>query len=352
MTFIIAGDAGHAGFNKTAGKRTPDGEYEWNFNNAVLEAFENEIKQYENVKFVRTDDPTGRTDVSLKERVRRANAASADVFVSFHHNAFRGVWGTHTGSETYINSPASANPNSMKLAKAVHPQIVKAYGLKDRGIKDAPFYVVKYTEMAAILIEGGYMDSSIDIKKMRDRSVLDRAGRYAAHGVADYGNLKRKPASKPSPNSKFHIVEKGDTFYEIAKKHKLNVNDVMKYNARIKPTDLQIGDVIHLIPFPGQTVSKPKPQPKPTPKPKPAPKPPKAPKAIGEITIVNVGNAAYIQDRPDKVRSKVLGTIKKGYKIKVTGSVRGKNSDSGYWEVIYKGELAYVTGEFGKYRAY
>ncbi|EIM06224.1 N-acetylmuramoyl-L-alanine amidase, partial [Planococcus antarcticus DSM 14505] len=32
----IALDAGHGGKNSTPGKRSPDGEYEWNFNNKVL----------------------------------------------------------------------------------------------------------------------------------------------------------------------------------------------------------------------------------------------------------------------------------------------------------------------------
>jgi N-acetylmuramoyl-L-alanine amidase len=76
------------------------------------------------------------------------------------------------------------------------------------------------------------------------------------------------------------------------------------------------------------------------------------PIAIGEIKIVNVSAAAIIQDRPDRHRSKNLGTIRKGRAIQVTGSVRGKNSDSGYWEVIYDGDLAYVTGKFGEYTAY
>jgi N-acetylmuramoyl-L-alanine amidase len=75
-------------------------------------------------------------------------------------------------------------------------------------------------------------------------------------------------------------------------------------------------------------------------------------KAIGEITIVGVSNAAIVQDQPDRLNSKSRGTIGKGEKLEITGSVHGKNSGTGYWEVIYKGKLGYVTGVFGKYRAY
>jgi hypothetical protein len=89
------------------------------------------------------------------------------------------------------------------------------------------------------------------------------------------------------------------------------------------------------------------------PKPKPAAKPKKSgPTAIGEIKIVNVNNAAIIQDSPDRKISKNIGTISKGETIQVTGSVRGKNSSTGYWEVIYNGKRGFVTGEYGKYRQY
>ncbi|MGM0864551.1 MAG: peptidoglycan recognition protein family protein [Bacillota bacterium] len=83
----------------------------------------------------------------------------------------------------------------------------------------------------------------------------------------------------------------------------------------------------------------------------PSPKP-LGPKGIGEIKIVNVRSAAIIQDQPDRKKSMNLGTIAKGKVIQVTGSVRGENSESGYWEVIFKDKLAYVTAEFGEFKAY
>ncbi|WP_201717018.1 hypothetical protein [Rossellomorea arthrocnemi] len=73
-------------------------------------------------------------------------------------------------------------------------------------------------------------------------------------------------------------------------------------------------------------------------------------RAIGEIKIVNVTSAAIIQNCPDRDISKQLGTIAKREKIQVTGSVDGKNSKTGYWEVIYEGKVAYITGEFVEYK--
>lgn len=195
--FKVAVCAGHAGFGVTAGKRSPNGEYEWDFNNKVVLAFIEEMNKYENVEVRRFDDPTGKTDVPLKTRTDLANAWGADIYISFHHNASKNVWGDWTGVETYTY--LGSNPKSEKLAKLVHPHVVKAYGLKDRGIKKGDYHIVRETKMPSVLIEGGFMDSLIDIKKLRDNNVLKDAGIGVAVGVAEYASLTKKPIVAPAP---------------------------------------------------------------------------------------------------------------------------------------------------------
>lgn len=184
--------AGH-GYN-TPGKRTPDGEREWIFNDIVARAFANELARYEGVTSKRFDDPTGQRDIPLQERTDNANRWGAQYYISFHHNALNATWGNHTGVETfvYINNK---NTTSGKLAAAIHPALVKAYGLKDRGIKEANLHIVRETKMPAILIEGGFMDSIIDIRKLRDKNVLENVGRMIAQALATY--LKLKNPSTP-----------------------------------------------------------------------------------------------------------------------------------------------------------
>lgn len=205
--FKVGVGAGHG--KNTAGKRTPDGIREWTFNDTVVRAIIAELNTYENVEVLRVDDPSGRTDVPLQTRTNKVNAFGADAYVSVHHNANTGRWGTWTGAETYVYTPASANPSSVRLAKAVHPRLVKAMGLRDRGIKAANFHVLRESKMAAILTEGGYMDSTIDIKKMKNSAVLKEAGKGIARGIAVYGNLKKKPvATKPVSNPRLYRVRK------------------------------------------------------------------------------------------------------------------------------------------------
>lgn len=180
-------DAGHGYY--TNGKRSPADEREWSFNNKVVLAVIAELHTYANVDVLRVDDPSGKVDVPLDKRVKLANDWGADVYVSVHHNANKGTWGTWSGTETFVYSLASAA--SVKLAKLVQAEIVNAMGLKDRGVKAGNFAVIRDTKMPAILTEGGYMDSSIDIVAMRNSAKMNAQGVGIATGIANYLGLTK-----------------------------------------------------------------------------------------------------------------------------------------------------------------
>lgn len=185
----IALDAGH-GIN-TAGKRTPDGEREWTFNNKVLLACAAKLTTFENVQILRLDDPTGKTDVPLKTRTDKANAWKADVLVSIHHNALNGKWGDkHGGTETFTQ-PGSSKA-SVDIAKIVHPLIVEAMGLANRGHKTKDLLMTRESKMPAILTEGGFMDSTTDIAALRSSARLKLQGEAIADGLAIYFKLQPK----------------------------------------------------------------------------------------------------------------------------------------------------------------
>lgn len=265
--------AGHGGKGSTAGKRTPDNEYEWNFNDKVVRAFIDEINKYEDVEVRRFDDASGNTDVSLTKRTNNANAWGADIYISVHHNANTGKWGTWTGTETFYHAGSASGK---KLADAVHKPLVEAMGLRDRGLKTNNLHITRETKMPAVLTEGGYMDSSIDIKKLRDDKVLDKAGRNMAEGVAKYFGLKKKAVSVVKPaesnhqdlEATIHVVQAGDTLWSIAQKHNTTVDNLEKLNKGVQAKALQVGGKVIV-----SVKAESKPAPKPVAKPKPTPKP-------------------------------------------------------------------------------
>lgn len=186
----IALDAGHG--KHTPGKRTPDDEREWTFNDKVLRACVAKLNEYQNVEVLRLDDPSGETDVPLKARTDRANNWKADVLVSIHHNANAGKWGSHGGAETYVQEK-TASKASKDIAALIQPRIVKAMVLRNRGVKTQNLHMTRESKMPAVLTEGGFMDSTIDIHSMRDDGNLKAQGEAIAEVLAVYFKLMKKP---------------------------------------------------------------------------------------------------------------------------------------------------------------
>lgn len=199
-------DAGHG--LQTAGKQTPDGEKEWTFNNAVLLAAKSKLKLYEKVELLRVDDPTGRTDVPLKIRTGHANAWNADIYVSLHHNANTGVWGNWGGVETYTFEGNSSTSKANELALLIQPRLVRAMGLRDRGVRKKNLHVLRETKMPAVLIEGGFMDSRTDIGALRNPLMLKAQGEAIADALIDYYHLQLNSshASELNSSKKFRLV--------------------------------------------------------------------------------------------------------------------------------------------------
>lgn len=226
----IGYDAGHG--HNTPGKRSPDGEREWDFNNIVARAFHKELSKYSGVELKRFDDSTGKTDVKLEDRTDCANNWDADYYISFHHNANTSKWGNWGGVETFVYTKASQA--TIKYANAIHPALVKGYGLKDRGVKKQNLYICKETKMPAILVEGGFMDSKTDIEVLRDSAKLKKAGKEIAQAFVKFLGLKLKSTSSTGSTTKNNVYSK-KTNTQIAKEviaGKWGNGDVRKNNLK------------------------------------------------------------------------------------------------------------------------
>ena len=148
------------------------------------------------VLYTRKDD----SFPALRDRVRIANEAQADLFISIHCDAFDGsgpkgsstyVMGMHKSEEslrvamrenasmfkeegyeqnydgfdpndpdTYIALSLRQNVNldaSLTLGAAIQKQFKERVGRRDRGVKQAGFYVISYTTMPSTLVELGFL---------------------------------------------------------------------------------------------------------------------------------------------------------------------------------------------------
>lgn len=67
--------------------------------------------------------------------------------------------------ETYYYTGGT---KSSRLAKAFQNRLITEVGWQDRGVKEANFYVIKYTKMHAILTENGFFSNPEECEKMLD----------------------------------------------------------------------------------------------------------------------------------------------------------------------------------------
>lgn len=126
------------------------------------------------VVMTRTTD----TFLQLKERAKIANSLKADVFISIHANSGPS---TATGTETYYY-----HESDKALANALHKEIVKAMGLKDRGVRYGNFHVIRETTMPAALLEVGFLSNKNDEKKLFDSATQDRVAQAIVRGIKQY----------------------------------------------------------------------------------------------------------------------------------------------------------------------
>ena len=124
---LIALDAGH-GIN-TAGKRClrnldPRQTREWQLNSRIMDQVQDLLTTYD-CQTLRADDTTGAKDISLSARVKAANNAKADIYISMHHNA--GLNGRSGGGTVVYYS--SSKPERVMQAQKLYNSIINRTGL-------------------------------------------------------------------------------------------------------------------------------------------------------------------------------------------------------------------------------
>ena len=117
----------------------------------------------------------------LQARCDKANAAGADIFISIHNNgaSSRSAHGTETWA-------SREDPLGQKLSDLVQEEVVKATGLTDRGAFEADYYVLRWSNMPAVLVEGGFITNPTEAAKLGNASFRRKMARGIARGVARF----------------------------------------------------------------------------------------------------------------------------------------------------------------------
>lgn len=118
---------------------------------------------------------------SLTARVREANSWGADLFLSLHTNASLNE--RATGSEALIYSRSSSV--ALGVAENILDELNLVTGLRNRGVIERPgLYVLRRTNMPAVLVEMGFITNPTDAELMAYSPELFARGIY--RGIMNY----------------------------------------------------------------------------------------------------------------------------------------------------------------------
>lgn len=146
----VAVDAGHGG--QQSGAVGHSGKLEKDLTRAVVDKL---IPLLLSAGATVVDVRPGDQSVTLTERVNRARQGGAKTYISVHYNAFERP--EANGTETFH---ATGNKPAAQLAALVQAELVSTLGLRDRGVKQAAFYVVQaLPDIPSILIEVGFISN-------------------------------------------------------------------------------------------------------------------------------------------------------------------------------------------------
>ena len=173
-------DPGHGGNDK--GTQSKDGKVlEKDVSLILSKRIANKLSQQEDVQVIisRTDDKY----VSLADRAIFANSQNVDLLISVHLNAESGG-NTANGVETYYKK--GTQDGSDKLADSIQKSIKSYIDVRDRGIREDTFQVLRDSNMPSVLIECGFLTNPEETKKLLSQEYQESLTEGIVQGILSY----------------------------------------------------------------------------------------------------------------------------------------------------------------------
>ncbi|MEW5806073.1 MAG: N-acetylmuramoyl-L-alanine amidase [Acidobacteriota bacterium] len=227
-TIVI--DPGHGG--DETGAEGKSGIFEKDIVLDIAVRLKRQLQKVQGLKVILTRDRD--LTMSLDERTAIANHNRADLFISIHVNASRGK--KVNGAETYFLSYEAADEEiralaalennvvglpeekseeqkglemilwdmaqaqylkeSSELAEWIQEELNKMLGIRNRGIKQAPFRVLMGATMPAVLIEAGFLSNPEEEEKLKEGSYREDIASAIYRSILSYKEMVEKRTGK------------------------------------------------------------------------------------------------------------------------------------------------------------
>ena len=232
----IVVDPGHGGAQE--GARSSTGLLEKDVSLQIARRVREHLEKELGAQVLMTRDED--QSLPLPDRVQFANEQRPDLFLSIHCNAMptKRTRARVQGIETYFLSANASNAtaraaadrenaeapvvreargdstlafilqdlarteahqDSSRLAYAIHQKLIASTGGSDRGVLQAPFYVLNGVQAPAVLIEVGYISHPEEGSRLGRAEYQERLATAITEGVRAFlTEVRKRDAPKPS----------------------------------------------------------------------------------------------------------------------------------------------------------
>jgi N-acetylmuramoyl-L-alanine amidase len=229
-------DPGHGGSQE--GAKGPGGLLEKDVALQIARRVQEQLEKLLEAQVVLTREED--KSLPLPDRVEFANGQRPDLFISIHANAMptRRTRSRVQGIETYFLSASAssdaaraaadrenaeapmarrargdstlsfilndlvrteAHADSSRLAYAIHPRLISSTGGTDRGVHQAPFFVLSGVEAPAVLVEVGYISHPEEGTRLGRAAYQEKLASAIAEGVKAFlEEVRRREAPRPA----------------------------------------------------------------------------------------------------------------------------------------------------------
>jgi len=277
---IVAVDAGHGG--EDVGAIGPSGVYEKDIVMAISRELVAAINRNEGMRGVLVR--SGDYYVGLRERMLKARASEADLFVSIHADAFKDR--RVRGSSVYVLSQRGAsseaahwlaeNENASDLIGGVtlddKDDVLKSVlldlsqtasldssidaanailgGLKGLGkvhkrdVQHAGFMVLKSPDIPSLLIETAFISNPAEERRLRSKAFQRKLAGSISAGIRGYFEDNTPPGTRLAETRR-HRVTRGDTLSVIAERYDVSMESIKLAN-NLRGNGVQLGEVLRI----------------------------------------------------------------------------------------------------------
>lgn len=170
--YTIVIDPGHGGFDP--GSTAKDGVFEKDLTLTISEVIRGYLDTLgANTELTRTND----TFITLDNRALLSTEVDADAFISIHFNTF------DTVDVSGISTHYTEDEDSKHLASSIQTYLSTDVSLRDRGISNDDYYVLRKNSIPATLLELGYISNENDLQAIHSKQFQEAVAQSIAKGL-------------------------------------------------------------------------------------------------------------------------------------------------------------------------